>query len=108
MLYRQHQATTRQLGRLVAGGVEVAQGEGAAVVGDASVEDHVVNVAKEGGTEALQRLLAHMPDKQAAILMVMRAAASKAACIERAVDASLTRSAYRTADRGCQRMPKRV
>lgn len=56
---------------------------------DAFPEDFVTNSVKDGGIEALTRLLAHMPDEQTATLAATKAATPTTANVERAVGTSL-------------------
>lgn len=68
-----------EIGMQAAMGVETAPGKGAAIVGvpvgtDSFVQDHVIEMIEEGGTDALARLLTRMTDRRAAELIAGRAA----------------------------------
>lgn len=62
----------------------------------AVVEAHVMEVAKDGSTEVLPRLLAYVPAEQVAMPIATKAAASNITYVGRAVDSALTQCASAT------------
>ena len=64
------------------------------------IERHALNVVREGVAERLARLLAHMPNKHGAQLIVIRAATHKTTSFERGMYTRLSKAVCERVDRG--------
>ena len=87
--------------------------DGAIVVGvpfgfDSFGEHYALDVVREGRVRRLAWLLAHVPDKQVAMLIVTRAATQTRTYLERGVDVRLSKAACERAKHGCLWMLKGI
>ena len=84
-------------------GVNVVCQAGMVVVGipvgtDDFVEEHAMKIVKDDGVEGLARLLAHIPQKQEAMLVATKVLTAKTGFLERSVDTHLSRAPCERAD----------
>lgn len=73
---------------------------GIVIGADAFVQAHATKVVKEKGVERQTHLLAHMPDKQAAVLVATKSMAQKTFYLERGIYIDLSRDASVRIDNG--------
>ena len=98
-----HDPTAGEIALLRQVGVNVVSRAGMVVVGipvgtDEFVEEHAMKIVKDDGVEGLARLLAHMPQKQEAMLVATKVLTAKTGFLERGVDTHLSRAPCERAD----------